>query len=520
MKSKHLLFTAALFILFAHSNAQTPEFAMDNVDYHAVSSGKLFLNARDPIKENYTLWVSEGTATGFKLLKELTVISSIIECNGLSYFMVRDNEYYAELWVTDGSVAGTTLVKKLKPAKAIDVTIICAFNNKIYFIGNDTAHGRELWVSDGTENGTKLLKDINPGVENGVRYNSAIVYKNKMYFNGDSGSNSELWVSDGTEAGTKLFKDINPAGSSDFSRPSIVNDKMYFNAYTKKEGHELWVSNGTEAGTHLIKDIAPNNKNSIIGEAIEFNGKAYFIVDRSWKATQLWSTDGTEAGTTMVEDSVTGFDIAVFNGELYFGKIVGENVTSHFVDLYKTKGKPNEGSLVKTLTSDNNIYKPERFVTANGKLYFRCFYDGGGANLHYELWETDGTAANTKQVEFSPGNLVNVNSLTSYKNALYFTDYKTLYRIDTPSTAATDVAHNNFEMVLFPNPTTEQLTIKTDSRLMDSNYTILNIMGQTVRSGKINSNNILLEVGHLPGGTYFVQIQSKDGNSVSRFIKE
>jgi ELWxxDGT repeat protein len=520
MKSKHLLLTVSLFLLFDLVNAQNPEFLMDNVYNLTVSNGELFLNGRDPITENNTLWVSDGTATGFKLLKELTVMSGIIECNGLNYFVTKDDEYNAELWTTDGTATGTTLVKKLKPAKATEVTILCAFNNKIYFIGNDAEHGRELWVSDGTENGTKLFKDINPGVENGMKYSFAIVYKNKMFFNGDSGSNNELWVSDGTEAGTKLFNDINPARSTDFFRPSIVGDKMYFNAFTKKEGYELWVSDGTAKGTHLIKDIAPNNKNSIIGKAIEFNGKAYFIVDRSWKATQLWSTDGTEAGTTMVEDSVTGFDIAVFNGELYFGKIVGENVVSHNVDLYKTKGKPDEGSLLKALSSGNNIYKPEGFVTANGKLYFFCYYGGGGAILNHELWETDGTNAKTKQVEYSPGNLVNVNSLTSYKNVLYFTDYKTLYRIGTPNTAVAEIANNNFEMKLYPNPTTEQLTIKTDSKLIGSNYSVLNIMGQTVRSGKVISDNTLLEVGGLPSGIYLVKIHSKDGRSVSRFVKE
>jgi hypothetical protein len=73
---------------------------------------------------------------------------------------------------------------------------------------------------------------------------------------------------------------------------------------------------------------------------------------------------------------------------------------------------------------------------------------------------------------------------------------------------------------LYPNPANIQLIIKTDEKLIGSNYTVLNIMGQTVRSGKIISDNTLVEVGGLPGGTYFVRVQSKDGNSVSRFVKE
>jgi len=36
-------------------------------------------------------------------------------------------------------------------------------NGKLYFNANDGVHGRELWATDGTEAGTQLVKDISPG---------------------------------------------------------------------------------------------------------------------------------------------------------------------------------------------------------------------------------------------------------------------------------------------------------------------------------------------------------------------
>ncbi len=527
MKSKFLLLTAALFILFTHSNAQTLEFVRDNVNYLEVSNEKLFLEIADYEGRYHGVWISDGTATGLKPLRELRTPSNnrYLECNRLNYFLAQDTENYIELWATDDTAAGTYLVKKLKPAKWDHTVLMDCFNNKLYFTGKNAKHGKELWVSDGTERGTKLLKEIDPEAGDSFGYGLAIVYKNKMFFTaGNAQNNEELWVTDGTEGGTKLFKDINPDGSSSPSGFSIVNDKLYFSAKTNKEGREMWISDGTEEGTHLVKDIAPAEGSSGPSRAIEYNGKAYFTTFGDSKFRQLWSTDGSEAGTTLGEDSVT-YSITVYNGELYYGKIVGGKDSNYDYALYKNNGKPGGGKLIKVLSGGNSTDEPENFVQANGKLYFLRNYDNSGANyLNNDLWKTDGTAANTKLIEYSPGKLVEVNGQTGlreHNNALYFTDLGSkLYRIGSPYTAVSEIAREDFEVLLFPNPANNQLTIKTDSRLMDSNYTVLNIMGQTVRSGKITSDNTMLEVRDLPGGSYFVRVQSKDGNSVSRFIKE
>ncbi len=530
MKSKFLLFTATLFLLFNFSHAQTPVFVIGKVSYLAVSNGKLFLEAGDNEAQAQGLWISDGTTAGTKLLKVLDIRTPYFtEYNGKTYFLTKGAESYAELWLTDGTEIGTRLVKNLKPTNDGSAIIMTAFNNKLYFVAMDAEHGKELWVSDGTEGGTKLFKDINPGVGDSFGYGYVIVFKNKMFFSArDTKGNEELWVSDGTETGTKLFKDINPKGSSSPSGFSVINDKMYFSATTEGEGNELWVSDGSEGGTHLIKDIAPIDELYGPHKAVEFKGKAYFIAYGYKKPYQLWSTDGTTAGTTMVEDSV-GNNFYVFKGELYYTKIVGKKVPPFDYAICKTNGKPGEGVLLKPIAGGNSTKSPFYMRAANGKLYFAGLYNNIGTNYeHMDLWETDGTTANTKLVEISPGKLVDVNwthGLTEYNNALYFVTVRpgtglTLYRIGNPNTAISEFADNGSKLVLFPNPTNHQLSIKADEKLIGSNFTVLNIMGQTVRSGKITSDNTLIEVGNFPSGTYLVQIQSKDGGITSLFIKE
>jgi len=88
----------------------------------------------------------------------------------------------------------------------LDFTLL---NNKLIFRATDSANGRELWITDGTAAGTTLLKDINPGGDSFPFYFTR--FNNRVFFRANDGTNGiELWVTDGTAAGTTLLRDINP----------------------------------------------------------------------------------------------------------------------------------------------------------------------------------------------------------------------------------------------------------------------------------------------------------------------
>jgi ELWxxDGT repeat protein len=67
----------------------------------------------------------------------------------------------------------------------------------------------ELWSTDGTESGTSLVFDIDPGPPSG-RPRELVRSGNRVFFNARHPiSGVELWVSDGTANGTRQVKDIN-----------------------------------------------------------------------------------------------------------------------------------------------------------------------------------------------------------------------------------------------------------------------------------------------------------------------
>ena len=87
-------------------------------------------------------------------------------------------------------------------------------NGTVYFSARSTQQRYELWKSDGTDAGTVLVKDINPGAAAPRRQLFTIV-NGTLFFSADDGTNGwELWKSDGTDAGTVMVKDINLTGSA------------------------------------------------------------------------------------------------------------------------------------------------------------------------------------------------------------------------------------------------------------------------------------------------------------------
>ncbi|MCA9172542.1 MAG: hypothetical protein KDB23_32980, partial [Planctomycetales bacterium] len=122
-----------------------------------------------------SLWSSDGTPQGtFIINAEYRSSSSWpleVERIGDQYYYYQSTYFGREsIWVTDGTINGTHEVAP-SPANGRIVTgrlsaegrLISSIDGKLLFTAGDGVSGVELWISDGSDAGTHLLRDLVPG---------------------------------------------------------------------------------------------------------------------------------------------------------------------------------------------------------------------------------------------------------------------------------------------------------------------------------------------------------------------
>ena len=90
--------------------------------------------------------------------------TNFVEVSGTVYLSAFDSLHGQELWKSNGTAAGTVLVKDINPGPGDSLPrYLTNVNGTLFFDANDGTHGSELWRSDGTAAGTQIVKDVNPG---------------------------------------------------------------------------------------------------------------------------------------------------------------------------------------------------------------------------------------------------------------------------------------------------------------------------------------------------------------------
>ncbi|TVZ55076.1 putative secreted protein (Por secretion system target) [Lutibacter sp. Hel_I_33_5] len=543
------------------------------------------------------LWVSDGTDTGTKLLKDINKAGNInsspqflTKLNGKVYFAADDNINGRELFVFDGTT--TTLVKDINPgfqsSKPHDFYL---FGDKIIFKAYSLDKGLELWITDGTTAGTKILKDINPNGDGFLNDNRAYVrigyfkeFNSELYFFANNGTNGmELWKTDGTEAGTTMLKDIN-SGANSCSRPALdlrpkiveTNNELYFYAAISGSDNNLssfkmWKTDGTTDGTVLADDINSAVKSNTISgnKSFSFNNHFYFY-GREFSTNQLklFRTDG--ANTIKFIPNLKIYQTTQFfpNSErIYY--VYNENMGAG-TELWAIE-KDDTVGLFKDIVSGAHSSSPSRFFKINGYLYFqisnadfkgelwrigdnfqpevvlspqnnlgfngyeRLLSNGedllifeADVNVGYKLSQLDLTTKTLTEVfsinnKFIYGQTVGGFNVyhTIINDKLYFTGNiegkgEELLSIDFKTLSIENLSLNhNSRIIIYPNPVKNDLSIKLKSKIKKGS--IFNILGKKILS--FSSKKV--DVSRINPGIYILKVEDIYGNiSSKKWIKK
>ncbi|MBS1747922.1 MAG: T9SS type A sorting domain-containing protein [Bacteroidetes bacterium] len=228
--------------------------------------------------------------------------------NNILYFEANNSSTsHNEIWRTDGTSAGTYLLKDLGADYGFASDFI-AFNNKIYFITISSTYGDFIWQSDGTASGTNKLKQISTSFNQDNLFPSYAVTSTALFFTANDGVNGkETWTTDGTASGTKMLQDLFAgSGGSNPSSFVVLNDVLYLSANNGITGQELYKYDaGNGNGIELVKDIFPGGTGSNPSSlAINNNSVVFSAASNTNDGTELWMSGG-DANNTLEIDNIT-----------------------------------------------------------------------------------------------------------------------------------------------------------------------------------------------------------------------
>jgi ELWxxDGT repeat protein len=375
--------------------------------------GDLFFFLEEDGIHGRELWRSDGTGLGTFMVRDLckgscgsrtSWIGLMAPLGEELLFVANDGVHGLELWRTDGSALGTSMVADLEPGyRSSHPSFLTGAGGLVFFLARTEAHGASLWRTDGTEKGTYKISPNSPS--QAFAPNAIHATPNFLYLcNVSSPAGEGLWKSDGTLAGTQFVAPV-ACSQNTFgklrSMATLPDGDLLFAGATVASGVELWRSDGSPGGTLLVADLVPGPLDSAPASFARVGDDVVFLANTGLLNDELWRSDGTAPGTlpiALADDAVPHRRgaWAVVGDRYFFGAydtdqggepwVLDGWSAQRVVDL-----RPGPES---SLEYPMQEYGDALFAASNGRLIFSA--NDGASGL--EFWTSDGSAAGTQLV--------------------------------------------------------------------------------------------------------------------------
>ncbi len=408
-----------------------------------VIGNKMYFTSNDGIHGTEP-WVSDGTEAGTQLIKDFEPgetsisMSNFFNLNGIAVFIRVDYSIPTnptfELWKTDGTSTGTTKMIDL-PFLSFTYMPETGLFNQLLLRTTNPDYTYSLWRTDGTTAGTYSI-----GTNFNNFSNRTSFYKNRFYFteNNYNPTMTRLWTTDGTIAGTKVIDTLITGRTMTVESFVGLGDKVYFGG--NGGGAKIWESDGTIEGTKVMIDINPSPNAQQIQYLTAVGEALYFWANDGLSGTEIWKSDGTAAGTSLVKDLTPGFGSSLLN--TYGAKGIAFKdtyATLSWEGVWVSDGTENgTKKIAPNLLRVNSYWYSATTPSTGEALENQLFFSRADTTNGTELWISDGTVTGTrlfkdiyreKHLSSSPDQFVRMG------NTLYFTatDYvggRELWRTD------------------------------------------------------------------------------------------
>ena len=357
--------------------------------------GNLAFFSAFPTGDPQTAWLyrSDGTRTGTYALGPIT--NNFVVALDHVFFLNRH-----QLWVSDGSVAGTRQVPL--PDKPIqDMT---AAGRRVFLVLGQN----DLWVSDGSDAGTFLLHPFALTEALGLGAGGV----SRLYFLVSAGGGAlALWTSDGTPGGTRQVPGF-PLAHGFVPPLKTLGDQAYLAVDDQVHGQELWTSDGTAQGSHRVSDLAdPAPFGTEFGlpapPVAAFSGRLFFATRGG-----LFSSTGTPGSTTLLAPVTRIFDssfVQVGPRLLFLGAVPDGR------EVWVTDGNPTGTRRLARACTGQCFAAPTELVAPQGAAFFPVTDAQGTA-----LWTSDGTTAGTRPYTSTLPQLVLVRHFAAVGRQIFF----------------------------------------------------------------------------------------------------
>ena len=159
--------------------------------FEPLGDDKFMFRAKDDGTFHNEPYITDGTAEGTIMLVDVEPapgkpsFGNPMELNGRVLIRGKIIETHVELFIVDMDGSNLELVKDINPgagwSKSLYFTRVG--DDKMYFSANTDTEGYELWVTDGTTDGTTMVTNLmNTAEENGAHPFSLVEFDGDLYF--------------------------------------------------------------------------------------------------------------------------------------------------------------------------------------------------------------------------------------------------------------------------------------------------------------------------------------------------